>query len=181
MIVRTTNRQRERTWSLILQSRPKRRTLEVLDRWWWKDYTQASKHRVDTVMPCIAWQLVEGILFNHCFNERGFRSKDVKSTDLAALKSIRRSLNVREQHPALYRRGAIGYINELIPAWRLMAPDEQGRHYSPVPVPNGTFAILAPETRTVDLKTTTLWAEVAGRIPVLPILDEREHLLFIAR
>jgi hypothetical protein len=177
VIVRTTNRQRERTWQLIERANPPQ--LAALDRWWNMDFTQASKHRVDTVMPYIAWELVEAILFAHCFNQRGFRSKDVKSTDLAALKAIRRSLNARETHPALYKRGAIGYINELIPAWKTPGPDEQGRWYKPRPVQAGEFVILAPETRTVDLKTTTLWAEVAGRIPRLQVLDESEHLIFV--
>jgi len=173
VIVRTTNRQRERVWELVKRSNPPQ--LEALERWYSMDYTQASKHRVDTVMPCIAWEIVEEILFNHCFNERGFRSKDVKSTDLAAIKTIRRAINARRTHPALHERGALGYVNEIIPAWRT---NQQSAKYSPTPV-DGTFVILAPETKTVDLKTTTLWAEVAGRIPRLPVLDEAEHLIFL--
>ena len=178
MIVRLTNRQRSRVFDLVTKrggmvgSR-----LGAFDVWWDRDATIASKHRVDTSMPAAAWRMVEEVLFDHCFNERGFRMRDVKTTDLNALKAVRRALNVRESHPAMYRRGAIGYINELIPAWRFPGPDGSGRFYTPYPMPDAEFVVLAPETRVVKLQTTTLWVE-ATRLPERPILCEAEHLKF---
>ena len=176
MIVRLTNRGRERVWQRVLESDT--RYKEALSDWWFVDYTVASKHRVDTVMPAIAWKIVEEIMFLHCFDLRGFVARDrAKSSDLTAIKTIRRALNARENHPALSRRGAIGQISELLPVWTI-DPDTDS-YYTPYPITGGRFAILAPEIRTVDLKTTTLWVEVAGRVPQLRILDRHEHERFL--
>jgi len=178
VIVRLTNRQRARVAELFGAVDDPR--LVFLDRWWDYDWSVASKHRVDTVMPAAAWRMVEAILFDHCFNERGFRARDrARSTDLNALKAIRRTLNVREGHPALSKRGAIGQIAELIPAWRFPSPDASDKAYSPHPVPTMPYVVLAPETRTVSGNTTTLWVEAdRSRLPGYLILDEEQHFLF---
>ena len=178
MIIRLTNRQRARVYELTLHALVSDRRMGDFIDWYDADYSIASKHRVDTVMPAIAWRLVEEAMFDHCFNEKGFRSKDVKTTDLNALKAIRRALNVRENHPALSRRGAIGYIAELIPSWKFPADDASGKWYSPYPVPGMEFVVLAPETRVVNLQTTTLWTE-ASRLPDRALLDPAQHLFFL--
>ena len=153
----------------------------TLLEWWDRDQSRASKHRVDTLMPAVAWRLVEEVMFGHCFDERGFRAKErVKSTDLNALKSIRRGLNARENHPAMSQRGAIGLVNEVIPAWKL-TPDERQNlapelRYSPYPG-LGEFVVLVPESRTVNTKKATQWVE-ATRKWDWPICHERAHLAF---
>lgn len=177
--MRLTNRQRERVGKLVedaLQGRPAE---SAFLEWWAREMYVASKHRVDMVMPASGWRLIEGVMFDHCFDERGFRAKErVRSTDLNALKSIRQGLNVRENHPALYQRGAIGLISELIPAWKFLAPDASGRCYSPYPVPTLPFVVLAPESRTVRTKQTTLWVQ-AKRPSELPLLNEANHWQFV--
>lgn len=179
MIVRLTNRQRDRVGPLVTEALAGRGRQEPFLEWWGRETYVASKHRTDIVMPASAWRMVEGVMFDHCFDERGFRARDrVRSTDINALKLIRQALNVRENHPALHQRGAIGLIPELIPAWKFAAPDASGRCYSPYPVPTLPFVVLAPESRTVRTKQTTLWVE-AKRPSELPLLDERNHLAFI--
>ena len=177
MIVRLTNRQRARVAELFGAVDDHR--LADLDRWWDYDPSVASKHRVDTLMPAAAWRMVESILFDHCFNERGFRARErARATDLNALKSIRRTLNTREAHPALSKRGAIGQIPELIPAWKFPKPDASGKAYSPHPVDTMPYVVLAPETRTVSGNVTTLWVEAdPTRLPSYLILDKAEHVL----
>jgi hypothetical protein len=151
---------------------------ETYAAWWDRDRSVASKHRVDIVMPASAWRMVESVMFNHCFDDRGFRARErVRSTDINALKSIRRALNVRENHPAMYQRGAIGLISELIPAWRFPAPDASGKRYSPYPVQAMPFVVLAPESRVVQTKQTTIWVE-ANRPSELPLLAEHNHWAF---
>jgi hypothetical protein len=178
VIVRLTNRQRQRVFDLASTHLADDRRLEAFGAWYDADVSTASKHRVDTVMPAAAWRMVEDIMFSHCFNERGFRARDrVKTTDLNALKAIRRALNARECHPALFQRGAIGYINELVPAWRFPGPDASGKCYSPYPVPGMNFVVLAPETRVVELRTSTLWTE-AQRLPERLLLTESQHWAF---
>jgi len=179
VIVRLTHRQRARVFALTVEALASDPRLGSFIIWYDFDYSIASKHRVDTVMPAIVWRLVEDKMFDHCFNERGFRAKDVKTTDLNALKAIRRALNARENHPALSRRGAIGYIAELIPAWKFPSADASGRWYSPYPVPGMEYVVLAPETRVVNLQTTTLWTE-ATRLPDRALLDPDQHRLFIS-
>jgi len=179
MIVRLTNRQRDRVGALVIEALNDQGRQVPFAEWWGREMYVASKHRTDVVMPASAWRLIEGVMFDHCFDERGFRARErVRPTDLNALKSIRQALNVRENHPALYQRGAIGMIQELIPAWRFVAPDASGRCYSPYPVPTLPFVVLAPESRTVRTKQTTLWVE-ANRPSELPLLNEANHLAFV--
>ena len=175
MIVRLTNRQRGRVGELLETAEPVQ--LLALLEWYGRDCQTASKHRVDMAMPAAAWRIVEHVMFDFCFDGRGFKSRHVRTTDLNALKSVRRALNARESHPALWRIGAVGIIGELIPAWKFPAPDASGMCYTPYPTPTMPFVILAPETRTVAGKQTTLWVE-AVRPTELPLLDEREHLRF---
>lgn len=177
MMVRLTVRQHGRVAELAGEALDGRR-FEEFDRWWGKAWP-SSKHRVDTAMPAIGWRMVEELMFNHCFDERGFRAKErVRTTDLNALKQIRRTLNARESHPALQQRGAIGLIAEMIPAWRFPAPDASGKCFSPYPVCGMPFVILAPESRTVQLKQTTIWVP-ANRPRELPMLDEQTHLAWL--
>jgi hypothetical protein len=179
MIVRLTVRQAGRVRDLVATSFGDNFLGEAFAGWWDGYQSTASKHRVDIVMPASAWRRVEGIMFDHCFDERGFRARErVRSTDINALKSIRRALNVRENHPALYQRGAIGLISELIPAWKFPAPDASGKVYSPYPVQSMPFVVLAPESRTVQTKQTTIWVE-AIRPRELPLLYEPGHWVFV--
>jgi hypothetical protein len=174
VIVRLTVHQSRRVRALLEAAGACPATFE----WWDRDCSVASKHRVDIVMPAIGWRSIEGIMFDHCFDERGFRARErVRSTDLNALKTIRRALNAREHHPALFNRGAIGLIAELIPAWRFPAADASGRCYSPYPVDAMDFVVLAPESRTVRTKQSTLWTEALRPIE-LPLLDPRQHYRF---
>ena len=176
MIVRLTNRQRGRVGELVEAADPPQ--LLAFLEWYGRDCYTASKHRVDLAMPAIAWRLVEHVMFDFCFDGKGFKSRDVRNTDLNALKSIRRALNAREAHPALTNTGAIGLVGELIPAWRFPTPEASGKEYVPYPAPTMPFVILAPESRTVAGKQTTQWVE-AVRPTELPLLDEREHLRFV--
>jgi hypothetical protein len=179
MIVRLTVRQTGRVRDIVAATLGETAKGETFAEWWDRDHSAASKHRIDTVMPAVAWRMVESIMFDHCFDERGFRAKErVRTTDLNALKSIRRALNARENHPALYQRGAIGMISELIPAWRFPAPDASGKMYSPYPALALPFVVLAPESRVVQTKQTTLWSE-ASRPRELPLLDEQSHWPFV--
>lgn len=175
MIVRMSHRQLERVRRVVDEVMPGRwrePTMEWLDR----DVASGGKHRVDIAMPAIAWWRVRDVMFDHCYDARGFRSRTVKVSDMNALKAIQRASNVRSVHPALSRTSAIGMIGELVPAWRLFVPIET-RLYSAVPA-EGVFAILAPETSRRGGETITTWVE-AIRPPERPLLDEREHLRFV--
>ena len=176
MIVRLTNRQRGRVGGLVEAADPD--CLLAFLEWYGRDCSKASKHRIDLAMPASAWKAVEHVMFEFCFDGKGFKSRDVRTTDLNALKAVRRALNARESHPALSYVGAVGMIAELIPAWKYPGPDASGQRYSPYPVPTMPFVILAPESRTVAGKQATMWVE-AIRPTELPMLDEREHLRFV--
>lgn len=181
MIVRLTNRQSNRVRALAVAALTHARHQEHLDMWWGRDKTTASKHRVDIVMPAVGWRTAESAMFDHCFDERGFRAKErVRTTDLNALKAIRQSMNARENHPALSGRGAIGLIPELIPAWKIV-PDQSGKMYSPYPTSLGEYVVLAPFTTTVQTKQVTAWVEAGPGVLErgLPILDEEQHWLFV--
>ena len=175
MIVRLTRRQHKRVLEIVEDQMSERWRDAVLD-WGYQDVTDASAHRVDVAMPAVAWKRVWDLLFDHCYDHRGMRTKGVKTTDLNAMKSIRRSLNAREVHPALSRTAAIGMVGELVPAWRFDEP-QHGMLYSPYPVVGAPFVILAPETREMKLQRVTQWVE-ATRLPQRRLLDPAEHLRF---
>jgi hypothetical protein len=175
MIVRLTRRQHGRLLELVDDQMSQRWRDGVLE-WATRDVVDASSHRVDVAMPAIAWKRVWGVLFDHCFDHRGMRSKGVRVTDHNAMKAVRRSLNVRESHPALSGVAAIGVISELIPAWRL-EPPQGGYRYSPYPVAGQPFVVLAPTARQIRRQRVTQWVE-APRMPERPILDDREHWRF---
>lgn len=177
VIVRTTNRQRERIRTLADERLRGSQRSAFLD-WFDLDHSVAARHRVDTAMPAVAWRLVDSILFDHCFDARGFRTRDVRNVDLNAMKAVRRALNARESHPALYGVGAVGQVAELIPAWKFLAPDDDGRIYSPYPVMGSQFTILAPEMSEVGGRQITVWVR-AERAWERPLLDEREHWRFV--
>lgn len=149
---------------------------EGVIEWMTSDVTDASSHRVDVAMPAIAWKRVWDVMFDHCFDHRGMRTKGVKTTDLNAAKAIRRALNVREIHPALAHVAALGMISELIPAWRL-EPGESHRTYDPYPRIGRPFVVLAPERRAVRGQVVTQWVE-SNHLPQRKMLDPAEHFRF---
>lgn len=177
MIVRLTRRQYGRVIEIVLDQMTNERWRDGVAEWWASDVADASKHRVDVAMPAIAWKRVWEVLFDHCFDHRGMRTKGVRATDLNAAKSIRRALNVREQHPCLSARGAVGFIAEVVPAWRLDVLDH-GFAHSPYPLPGLPFVILCPESRQVRGQKVTQWVE-SVRAPERPLLDERQHWKFM--
>ena len=129
------------------------------------------------VLPAIAWSRVRDVMFDHCYDQRGFRSKSVKVSDLNAMKAIQHGVNVRTVHPALSRISAIGMVGELVPAWKLYVPVEGGPTYSPIPA-EGVFVVLAPETSSRHGQKLTTWVE-AKRPLERPLLDEAEHRRFM--
>lgn len=176
MIVRLTNQQVKKVQSVLAPT-----DLGELVRirgWWGNDVNQASKHRVDIAMPAVAWRAIERVLFDATFTTRGARSAEATSTMSNALKSTRRALNAREQHPAMSEIGAIGLVSEVIPAWRLPGPDASGKFYVPYPVPGMPFTILAPVTTRVAGKVATQWAEAPTLARTVGLLCEAEHTLF---
>lgn len=176
MIVRLTRRQYGRVIEIILDQMPNDRWRDGVAEWWAGDVTDASKHRVDVAMPAIAWKRVWEVLFDHCFDHRGMRTKGVRATDLNAAKAIRRALNVREIHPALAHVAALGMISELIPAWRL-EEGEAHAAYDPYPRVHRPFVVLAPERRTLRGQVVTQWVE-SNHLPQRRMLDPAEHIRF---
>jgi hypothetical protein len=175
MIVRLTRRQHKRVAEIVADQMGERWRSGVLE-WIEQDVSDAAKHRVDVAMPAIAWRRTWDVMFDHCFDNRGMRTKGVRVTDLNATKAIRRGLNVREVHPALSRTGAIGMIGELVPAWKLIET-EGSMLYTPYPRQGMQFVVLAPESREVGRQRVTQWVE-APRAPERPLLDESNHWRF---
>lgn len=146
--------------------------------WWDSDLTQdASAHRVDVTMPAIGWRQLEQMLFEHCYDERGFKRRKVRSTFFAADRAIRTALNAREQHPALFGSAAVGRVSEFVPAWKFPGPDVTGKRYSPYPVQSMPFVVLAPMDLSLNGKRATKWVECPNP-PGWEILDSCKHLDF---
>lgn len=176
MIVRLTRRQYKRVLEVVEPEMKAEEWRKALVEWWYADVSDASKHRVDVAMPAIGWKRVWDVMFDHCFDNRGMRSKGVRTTDLNATKSIRRALNAREVHPALFGIGAIGMIGELVPAWTLTGLATEAA-YSPYPHVGENFVVLAPESHKVRGQTVTKWV-VAPRSPERRLLNPAEHWRF---
>lgn len=176
VMVRLTLRQHGRVQEIVADQMSERWRAAALE-WMQADVNPGAKHRVDVVMPTIAWMRVRDVLFDHCYDNRGFRTKGVRTTDLNALKSIQQAVNVRTCHPGLHGIAAIGHVAEIIPAWKLTVPAEDGRAYASIPA-EGSFVILAPEARKVGAhQTITSWVEAI--LPLeRPLLDEAQHLRF---
>lgn len=169
MIVRLTKRQLDRVRVHVSHAERSERLVEWLSR----DVVDASDQRRDVWMPAIGWLRIEQIMFDYCYDARGYRGKNVRDSDLKALKQMRSAINLREHHPALSMIGAVGLIRELIPAWRLHIPLVDGRSYSPYPSVEGSFVVLVPEMK-INGAQFTYWQE-GHRASELPLLDEREH------
>lgn len=176
MIVRLTVGQANAVNRAVASARRDLWLLERLSAWLGLDVVRASKHRLDVAMPAIAWRAVEDILFDACYDERGFRRQGTKVTLLNASKVVRRSLNAREQHPALSRKAAMGMISEMIPAWRFPGPEASGKLYSPYPSEALKFTVLAPEVVVVKGQRVTKWVESAASIDRRLLLCEETHL-----
>lgn len=176
MIVRLTHRQHKRVMEIVGDQMTERWRDGVLG-WFGRDVQDAATHRVDVSMPAIAWKRVWEVMFDHCFDNRGMRSKGVRVTDLNAAKAVRRALNARELHPALQGQGAIGFIAEIVPVW-VLEGGKAGFTYTPYPERDLRFVILAPESREVRRQKITAWVPTKLVIE-RPILDEREHFRFL--
>jgi hypothetical protein len=174
-MVRLTRRQHERVKVIVESSNMRERWRYGVMEWLERDAVIGGSHRIDVGMPAIAWMRVAEVMFDHCYDARGFRNKTLRQADLNAMKAIQHGLNVRTVHPALSGVSAIGMIGELIPAWKLFVPTERAS-YSPFPA-EGAFVILAPESTRTGGQAITTWVE-AKRAPERPLLDEREHLRF---
>ena len=172
MIVRLTNHQHRKLIETLGDQKP------AISEWLSRDVQTSSLKRVDVAMPAIAWLQLYEIVFDWCYDVRGMRRHGVRGWTMTACKNIRLGLNVREGHPALFNAGAIGQIPELIPAWRLLAKDDRGRHYTPYPEPGLHFTVLAPTTRKVGGEKVTVWVE-SKQSPHRPLLDEQEHWRFL--
>ena len=175
MIVRLTRRQHGRVYD-IMEAEMDERFVDVTLEWLSEDVETASKHRVDVSMPAIAWRRVWDTLFDHCYNNRGMRSKGVRTTEMGAIKQVRRALNIRETHPGLSGISAIGMIAEVLPVWRPLMPDGP---YSAFPV-DGRFKVLLPEIRKMGDQFVTTWVE-SNVYPDRKVLRESEHQRFMIR
>lgn len=184
MNVRLTRSQASRIRQIIAkrpqESERDRSNAEAFNEWFGKDVHAASAGRLDVLMPAVAWLWVERVLFEHCFDHRGFRRRETKVTATNALKSVRSALNAREQHPALRQQGAFGFVNELVPAWKFPGPDGSGKLYSPYPVDGMPYVVLGPVALEKERdRRLTMWAEAdLGRLPLWDVLDESEHWRF---
>lgn len=174
MIVRLTRQQHKATGSII-EKTGDHHLLWTFNR----DVSDASRHRIDVVMPAVAWRLLEETLFDACFDQRGFKNKDVKTTWMNSVKSVRAAMNVRENHPALSGTAAIGVISEMIPVWELMAPSSRKHVWSPYPVEDGRFTVLAPTLISVRGNKATKWVESDDSVGRRWVLEESTHLEFV--
>jgi hypothetical protein len=175
MIVRLTRQQHQATSNLIERLGSYPHLLWTFNR----DVVGASRHRLDVVMPAIAWRLLEDLMFDTCFDQRGFKNKDVKTTWMNSLKAIRAAMNVRENHPALSCTAAVGAISELIPVWGMLGPNNRKHVWSPYPVQNGRFTVLAPTLISVRGSKATKWVESPETVGRRWVLEEAAHLEFM--
>jgi hypothetical protein len=142
-----------------------------------RDITPASRHRVDVAMPAIAWRMLEELLFDYCFDQRGFHRKEIKTTVTNTLKAVRGAMNVRENHPALTGTAAMGSISEWIPVWERLAPNRK-QVWSPYPISYTRFTILAPTTISQRGHKLTKWVDSPDTVGRRWLLTEKEHLAF---
>jgi hypothetical protein len=174
MIVRLTRQQHKATSSLV-----ERYGDEHLLWTFNRDVVEASRHRVDVMMPAVAWRIVEDILFDNCFDARGFKIRDVKSTWMNSVKAVRAAMNVRENHPALSGTAALGVISEMIPVWELLGPNSRKHVWSPYPVEHGRFTVLAPTLISVRGSKATKWVDSPETVGRRWVLEEATHLAFM--
>lgn len=129
----------------------------------------------DAHAPAIYWQQIRDRVADDLYLGRRYRSIQGTAARLRrALKAIAQAVALREHHPGLRQRAALGRQHELLPAWWT---DD---HWSPYPTA-GHYRILVPDWR-LDQRAgseitrwlpqdPTLWSR-----PDLPWLDERLHI-----
>jgi hypothetical protein len=129
--------------------------------------------RVDVEAAYAAWSHVRGLLYKATFGPRGGK-RDATSKQFVALRSITRELNYVDSHPALKGMGMVGWVADVFPVWKI-DPDEQGRTYSPYPMPGHEFVILTPSwEESPGVPRITRWVEA----PSAPgrLAEEGVHL-----
>lgn len=177
MNVRLTVRQHARL-SLIVKAAtgPRWRLFEP----WLAAPQQASKHRVDVVAPAIAWKQIDVIMFDHCFDDVGYRAKTAALSEIRAYQAVLRGLSARRNHPALFRQAALDAICEWIPAWTITGNREP--RYSPFPEkdPTSRFVVLAPDLQHRWGRQYVSWVETEP-VDDRPLLTEATHLAFCDR
>lgn len=177
MIVRLTNTQRQRIYETVSTTEMPVERLKAFHRWWEADLQGAPRHRVDGAMPAIAWEMVQQIMFDKCYDHRGFRAKTLKISEHGALKSVTAACNARRSHPALNNLAVIGDQREIVPAWT--------NHLEMSPVPDDThrnFVLMMPVRVTMGQgRVATRWAETKPEeLPVRTgLLVGDEHQAFL--
>jgi hypothetical protein len=133
--------------------------------------TTASAHRVDVMMPACYWRELENVLFDTVYDVRGFKVRDIGGPIVRGHRAIRAALNVRETHPALFGKGALGRMHEMLPVWK-------NDKYSVYPTHSAEFTILAPTAVEIGQGLVTKWVEAPQLVGSRPILSEATHLAF---
>jgi hypothetical protein len=134
-----------------------------------ENLTTASAHRVDVMMPACYWRELENVLFDTVYDVRGFKVRDISGPIVRGHRAIRAALNVRETHPALFGKGALGRMHEMIPVWK-------NDKYSVYPTHSAEFTILAPTAVEVGQGVVTKWVEAPQLVGTRLILTEATHV-----
>ena len=170
MIVRMTHQQghaMKRIAAEKLSARQAGLLLETFE----ENVTTASAHRIDVMMPACYWRGLEEVLFDTVYDVRGFKVRDIGGPIVRGHRAIRAALNVRETHPALHGRGALGRMYEMLPVWK-------GAQYFVYPTPMTEFTILAPTSVEIGKGLVTKWVEASQLVGTRPILTEATHRAF---
>lgn len=136
-----------------------------------------TQHEYD--LPAIAWEQILEELTETCFGPLGGKlDRGVPKSAYAAIRRISEATMRMERHPALRESGVMGWVGDVIPAWRM--PDR----WSHLPATGCRFEVLVPSHIVSHGNELTVWTPSDPPPPMLAsswTLTEAAHLDFIGR
>lgn len=127
----------------------------------------------DVAMPAIGWRACRDAVAWLAYSQeaRSIRNHPSMPTNLKGLLSrIERAVAIREMHPCLFGRGALGNHSTCIPTW------SNAEFRFPYPGPDLEFALMVPSFHEVQSSFTT-WVPVvpSGTYPAHVFADPASH------
>lgn len=119
------------------------------------------QQRHTLIAPACAWAATRDALIDWTHgDQRRARTRSAATQEAyrQVTRRVARATAVREAHPAMQGKAALGKHGEILPAW------PNGSRWSPYPVPGVEMVFLEPRWRRMKLGTVTQWLPVWAQL-----------------
>lgn len=120
----------------------------------------ATQH--DYLLPAVGWRHVLDVMAAALFTPTGGRIAGKgrpPDSAYAAVGRVAKALKRFEAHPGLREAAAVGWVGDVLPAWRDVT---QPFWCYPYPAQGREFVLLAPSHITIHKQKMTVWSRSSG-------------------